>query len=236
MFVLRNYLAVKGNPRKHVSLIMRPIIYFSSLYMTQYFALDGVACLGKTSMLRQLKDLGLKVNLGDFAEHQEEDHRLLEKKNDTFIDLAYQSFLFGKVIDGGIHDRCPITNTLFCLIFRHINNTNFNEDAKCNIISELNWFCEKLLQTDFRNLQEIIYVHVQNFVFRYFAAQMKFPIVKVETVTLEDVLPALIPFISKASYINAPLKSKEYDAGIDLSTDNKFQILPYSKKVITFAE
>ncbi|KAL1516083.1 hypothetical protein ABEB36_000007 [Hypothenemus hampei] len=235
--------------------------FSTTLCKAQYFALDGVACVGKTSILKKFKESGLQVSLGDFAQYQEEDPRFIEKKNNIFIDLVYQSFLFCKVVDGAIHNHCPITNALYCLILRY--SDNYKYETKCEITDELNWFCEKLLQTNFRNkwnvlivlskdpaktldkmkqrkhnldVLDINYVHAQNFVFKYFAAKMKFPTVKVEVLEVEDVLPTIIPFVNKSSHINAPINSKGYDAGIDLSTDNNYEILPHCKKIISFIE
>lgn len=82
------------------------------------FFLDGVSGVGKSTVLKKLTDLGKSVVYGDYYDHSTRlpEFESIHLKPSMFS--LYNFFLLSRVKEGAYHDRSPIANFLFDLIWR----------------------------------------------------------------------------------------------------------------------
>lgn len=181
--------------------------------MKTYFALSGTCCLGKTTVLNQLKQLNYPVGkVGDFYEHQLDDPRWKEKGDNQQVDLAYQAFLFTIPYPvGSLLDRFPFDNIVYSYVFKYLNKGSFTAMDLMEASDEIAWVCSKINMENWdgiiflsntENLVERMlernngidftskqYVTLQNTMFSLFASNLKIPVVEVnDFITAEQVL------------------------------------------------
>lgn len=92
-------------------------------------ALEGSACLGKSSCINSLAKMGFPVVKGDFANHITEFECLKTKKHSSVIQGAYGIFLNARAKDGHLHDRSPLANIVYDLIHKVLENYQTEESA-----------------------------------------------------------------------------------------------------------
>ena len=92
--------------------------------------LDGIACVGKTSVLRLLHEDGYPVAIGDYFEDSNKYPVFANKAGITRIEVAYSLYCCVKINDHTIHDRSPLSSLFYQLIFAVMNGEMSNEDIE----------------------------------------------------------------------------------------------------------
>lgn len=92
-------------------------------------ALEGTACLGKSSCIDTLAEMGFPVIKGDFGDHIKQFNCLKTKKYSSIIQGAYGIFLNTRSQDNHLHDRSPLANIIYDLIHQVLEEQQTEEAA-----------------------------------------------------------------------------------------------------------
>lgn len=97
------------------------------------YVITGPACMFKTTILKALGKQGVKVVVGDYFEHCTEQPIFKQKATDPNLDLEYQAYVMGVMRYGHIHDRWPVDNIFYRVIFDVLNNCITEEEAHARL-------------------------------------------------------------------------------------------------------
>ena len=92
--------------------------------------LDGIACVGKTSVLRLLHEDGYPVAIGDYFEDGNKYPVFANKAGISRIEVAYSLYCCVKINDHTIHDRSPLSSLFYQLVFAVMNGNMSNKDIE----------------------------------------------------------------------------------------------------------
>ncbi|KAK9694277.1 dUTPase [Popillia japonica] len=217
-------------------------------------AIDGTACTGKSTFLKQLQIMSLPVIVGDYYEHCNRFPILKDKFANTDHKNIYTFYLTNKSIDGYIHDRCPISNIIYDWIIKILNG-NMSIDEGLSMVNKYKdllypegWFViiwvteedEDIVINRMKQRNNGIdiftaeYIRVQNQMFREVAKVFNFPLfVKRELLNADmhlQTLSLLIPIIRNSPIIyqmgEREIKTKPAnDAGSDLTVSSNVVLL-----------
>ncbi|EZG43553.1 hypothetical protein GNI_167180 [Gregarina niphandrodes] len=93
-------------------------------------AVDGTACVGKSTLLSRMKEEGFAVVVGDYAEDCGRYPLFRGKAQDKFLELAYFSYQWGKLQPNHVHDRGPLSALAYALIVDVMAGERTLEEAR----------------------------------------------------------------------------------------------------------
>lgn len=225
-------------------------------------ALEGTACVGKTSCINFLKDMGYPVVNGNFSQHIKEFD--LVKNSNSSVYSAYQIYLSSISRSNYIHNRSPLSSVIYDIINQVINNKISEAYAYEKLKQTLTllkyivkeWFIMVIYSTESNNLvlgrmkrrniptdiYSTEYVRLQNELWCFLARELNLPIIASSFATKEKTF-AEIGRITNLVLRNKPIifgamskKKPDTDAGIDLTSQDDHAFLANSTSSVLLCE